>query len=478
MFRLFRVSLLSLILILCVLSATAASGVRADSHAVAAPKDAGLSEWIAGWRETSFMQAGRTGAAVYAANRTIHMIGGMGGIAPQPEINPVKVAMDVQPYLRTTEYATVQADGSLSPWRYGPELNTERGYFSVAAHKNYLYAVGGARGINGKELLASVERAEIKPDGTLGEWVLEKTSLNIPRRCVKLAVIGNYIFAFGGFGGILLDTVERAEIKPDGTLGEWYVANDLMTVARYVHGVETVGDGVYNLGGHSKAGGTGIMDVEWSKLDEEGYFQPWGSVAPLQTGRYSLSSASHKGFLYAIGGLNGVTRLSSIERARITGEGTLADWEYTTPTPFAISGSNAVVLNDRIYLLGGTNGKGYLRNAFYAGFNDQADIGYWATRAEVQQHKAAAATREASKPPLPHEAMVMQHFKQSPYSYLQVVEDNGKVLWLAGPAQDLTVGERISFPNGTLMKAFYSKALKRRFPYILFVTELRRLNGE
>ena len=476
MFRLFSVSQLPLIL--CVLTTMASFGVWAESGVAAATKDSELTEWVAGWREASSMLAGRTGAAVYVTKGTIHVIGGMGGVASQSDINPVKLPMDVQPYMRTTEYASVQPDNNLSPWRFGPELNTERGYFSVAAHGNYLYAVGGARGINGKELLASVERAEIKPDGTLGEWVMEKTSLNIPRRCVKLAVIGNYIYAFGGFGGILLDTVERAEINPDGTVGEWYVANDPMTVARYVHGIETVGEGVYNIGGHSKAGGTGIVDVEWSKLDEEDYFQPWGSVAPLQTGRYSLSTASHNGFIYAIGGLNGVTRLSSIERTRVTEEGKLADWEYTTPTPFAVSGSNAVVVNDRIYLLGGTNGKGYLRNAFYAGFNGQGDIGYRASRAEAQRLKTAAATRKASEPPLPHEAMVMQHFKQNPYSYLQVVKDNGKVLWLAGPAQDLQVGERISFPNGTLMKNFYSKALKRRFPYILFVTELRRLNSD
>ena len=41
------------------------------------------------------------------------------------------------------------------------------------------------RGMNGKELLSSIERAEIKSDGTLSEWTMEKAILNIPRRCVK-----------------------------------------------------------------------------------------------------------------------------------------------------------------------------------------------------------------------------------------------------------------------------------------------------
>lgn len=454
----------------CALLLFLAIALLPDALAAEAPKTAvpaagKKNDWIAGWKETSSMQTGRTGAAIHAGDGIIHMIGGLSLVAGSAK---------TPSFTNTTEYARVRPDGALSPWRFGPRLNVERGYFSAIAHKNHLYVVGGGRGHNGKELLASVERAEIKADGTLGEWVLEKTTLNIPRRCVKLAVIGDYIYAFGGFGGILLDTVEQAEINPDGSLGEWFVATDPMLIARYVHGVETVGDGVYNIGGHSKEEGSGIAAVEWSKIDEDALFRPWSASSPLQTGRYALATAMHNGFIYAIGGLTGATRLSSIERARISGEGELSDWEYTSPTPFGLAGAEAAVLDDRIYLLGGSDGSGYLRNVFYATFNERGDIGYWATPAEAQKHRAAIASREMNKAPLPHEAVILQHFKRKLYSYLQVREDNNNVLWLAAPAQDLRQGERISFPNGTLMKNFHSKGLNRRFAYILFVTEVRR----
>ncbi len=428
------------------------------------------SHWIAGWKATTPMQAVRTGAAIYHSTEYIYMIGGLG-----LEDKPLPTGAEPRPaYLKTSEYARINPDGSLSNWQPGPSLNIERGYFSVVQHGNYLYAVGGGRGQNGKELLATVERAKIRDDGTLGSWTIESSIMNIPRRCVKLAVIGDTLYAFGGYGGILLDTIEQAEINPDGTVGEWLVSNDRMLVARYVHGRIKMGEGIYNIGGHSKVGGAGITDVSWSKTDAEGFFLPWKKTSPLQTGRYALATAIHDGYLYAIGGLTGATHLNTVERSKILKEGTLSN--CTTPTPTVTGGASAAVINGKIYLLGGGDGRAYLRNVFYAGFNNSGDIGYWGTAAEVAQHKAASDLREQHKPTLPHEGIILQHFKQKLYSYLQVHEDNNNVIWLAAPAKELKVGDRIGYPNGTLMRNFYSKGLQRRFPFVLFISETRKLD--
>lgn len=428
--------------------------------------------WIAGWKATSPMLHVRTGAALFHSNNYIYMIGGLG-----LEEKKVQQGAKRQPaYLRTSEYARINPDGTLSNWQSGPTLNVERGYFSVAQHGNYLYAVGGGRGQNGKELLATVERAEIKEDGTLGGWTMEKSKMNIARRCVKLTVIDNTIYAFGGYGGILLDTIEQANINQDGSIDEWFVSNDPMRIARYVHDKVKIGNGVYNIGGHSKSGGSGIADVGWSKIDEDGFFLSWKKTSPLQTGRYALTTVVHNGSVYAIAGMTGATHLNSVERSTITAEGELSSWRYTTPTPLVVGGANAVVINDRVYLLGGSDGLSYLNSVYYAGFNKQGDIGYWGSSKDVARHKAAKNLREQSKPPLPHEGVVVQHFRQKLYSYLQVREDNNNVIWLAAPAKDLKVGDRIGYPNGTLMKKFYSRGLKRRFPFVLFVAEARKLN--
>ena len=442
------------LLLLAVLIGVCNQGAAASSEAGGAGADL---VWTPGWREGPSMLTPRSGAAAIETGGVIHVIGGVDG----------------KDFLRSGEYARINPDGSLTQWRPGPALNVERGFFSVARHGNHVYAVGGGRGAYGKILLDSVERAEIRPDGTLGEWSLEQSRLNTRRRCTKLAVLGNHIYVFGGFGGILLDSVERAEIRPDGTLGEWEVLLDSMNLPRYIQGVKAVGGRVYVIGGHDKERGVGIPDIEWSREDAEGWLEPWRTAEPLRTGRYGLATALHGGYLYALGGLDGAAYLDSIEKSRINADGGLSKWEPTTALPSRREGFNALAVNDRLYIIGGTNLDGYKRSVEYATFNEKGDIGYWATPAEAAAQRAELSRREARRRTLPNEAVIIRHIRTSGYSYLVVKRDDGLSAWLAAPVTDLPAGTRIRFPDGVIMRNFYSKELKHNFPAIMFVGETR-----
>ena len=404
----------------------------------------------------------RSGAAAIKTNGVIHIIGGVDG----------------KNFLRSSEYTEVGADGSLTTWQSGPSLNVERGFFSVVRYGNYVYAVGGGRGAYGKILLDSIERAEVLPNGTLGSWSLEEFKLNTKRRCTKLAILGNHIYALGGFGGILLDTVERTEILPDGTLGEWEVLLDTMNLPRYIQGVKNVDDRVYVIGGHDKEKGIGITDIEWSREDAEGWLEPWQISEPLQTGRYGLATVQHRDYLYALGGLDGAAYLDTVEKSRINEDGSLSKWEMTTPLPSRREGFNALSLSGHIYIIGGTNLNGYKRSVEYARFNEQGDIGYWATAAEAEAKQVELSQRQAQQRVLPNEAAIVQHIKASAYSYLVVKREDGLSAWLAAPVTDLPVGTRIRFPNGVVMRNFFSKELKRNFPAIMFVGETRAVKSE
>ncbi len=460
---LFSPALLTLLAIFALLLPTAGSAAPAETK-----------EWLNAWRKTSPMRDVRSSAAHYAANGVIYMIGGIGGEVTRGKVGEDVADSTTRMFMRSTEFARIQPDGSLSEWKPGPELNVKRGYFSAAGNGRFIYVVGGAHGPYGTQLLDSVERAEIRADGTLGPWQLEEQRLNIPRRCVKLAIIGNHLYAFGGFGGILLDTVERAEIQPDGSLGEWLVEENEFTVARYIHGVARVGEGIYQIGGHNKETGSGIRDVEWSKPDEEGFFDPWTPTSPLQKGRFGPAIAIHGGFIYAIGGLAGPTYLESIERTRVEGEGKLSPWQYVTPLPEPREGAAAVVVDDTIYVIGGANRNGFHNEVFYASFNAEGEIGYLASAEEIARHRKMQAEK-AKRPPLPHQGTVVEHIRKSQYSYLKVRMDDGVQVWLAGPEQDLQPGARIGFPNGAIMRDFHSKSLNRKFPFIIFVSEIRIL---
>jgi len=413
--------------------------------------------WVPGWRDGPLMQTPRSGSATVAIDGVIHVIGGVDG----------------KNFLRSSEYIRVGEQGDLSEWRLGSRLNTERGFFSAVRHKNFVYVVGGGQGEHGKILLDSVERAEILPDGTLGKWSIEQFKLNTKRRCTKVAVIGNHLYAFGGFGGILLDSVERAEILPDGTLDEWVVLTDTMQVARYIHGVKKVQSRVYMMGGHDKEKGVGITDVEWSREDSDGWLEPWQFSKSLQTGRYGLAAVQHGDYLYAMGGLDGAAYLDSIEKAKINKDGSLNAWEFTTPLQSPREGISALIVNNTVYIIGGTNLTGYKRSIEYAQFNEQGNIGYWATATEAAAKKAERQKKQAQRKILPNEAVVVTHLKAARYSYLEVRRDDGLSAWLAGPATDLPMGTRIQFPNGVVMRNFFSKELKRNFPVIMFIGELR-----
>ncbi len=421
-------------------------------------------EWVPGWQQGPNTLVSRSGAAAVEVNGVIHLIGGVDG----------------RDFIASSEYARILPDGSLSEWQPGPSLNVERGFFTAAVSGKFVYVAGGGRGPNGRVQLTSVERAEIRPDGTLGPWQMEKHELNTKRRCSRLLVLGNHLYAFGGFGGILLDTVESAEILPDGSLGEWLVLDEHMTVPRYISGSIAAEQHAYLIGGHDKVRGVGIRNVEWAHetAGEPGFLDPWQPTAELLTGRYGLEVARHGDYLYAFGGLDGARYLDSVEKGRLRPDGGIERWEVTTPMASPREGMNIIVKGDHVYVIGGGNLQGYPGSVEYASFDANGDIGFWATPQAAKKHREAIAAREAARAVLPNEAVIVENIQTPSYSYLQVQRDDGAVAWLAGPHTDLPKGSRVQFADGVFMSNFYSKELKRNFPAIMFIGEIREAPAE
>lgn len=70
--------------------------------------------------------------------------------------------------------------------------------------------------------------------------------------------------------------------------------------------------------------------------------------------------------------------------------------------------------------------------------------------------------------PLARMGEVLQHIDANEYTYLEVREGSATV-WLAAPKTPVTDGSTIRFPDGVVMRDFYSKLLKRTFPAVIFV---------
>jgi len=418
-------------------------------------------EWYPGWQLTSAMNIQRAGAAILEANGRIYAIGGVDGIR----------------FLASAEYSTIQDDGTLSTWRMTAPLNEERGFFSAVAHNGFIYAAGGGNGPNGDHYLRSIERAHILADGSLGAWTTEQLQLNYPRRCVKLAVIGNALYALGGFGGTLLDSVERAEIMPDGSLGKWSLEKNRMSIPRYISSVKKHDHAVYVVGGHDQNEGGGLVEVEYALFDDKNALGTWHKTAAMQHPRYALSSASHDNFIYALGGLHGAIYSDVIEKAAPDEQGAIENWQTTTSLSSLRANFGTVVYKDRIYIIGGTNRDGYYGSVEMAGFNEMGEIGFMATPQQFAALKKNALAGNDNPDLLPNYGIVRQIIHTELYSYIEVTQDSGSQ-WLAAPRSDFTVNDKVRFSRGLTMTNFHSRALNRDFPSILFVERIEKVAQE
>lgn len=416
--------------------------------------------WIPDWKEASSLAVPRTGAAMIAIDDTLFLIGGVDG----------------KDFLDTTEFAKIQKDGSLGPWQPGPRLKESRGFIDAAVHNGFVYVAGGGNGTNGHNLLRSAERSRILPGGTLGPWETEKNQMNVARRCSKIIATDTTLFAFGGFGGALLDTVERADFMPDGSLGEWQLEPKTMLMPRYVNGVKKWGSAAYVIGGHDQTKGVGITDVEWSPLGDAEK-RDWKATQPLLTGRYGLSTVAHGDHLYALGGLTGLEYLDSVEKAKVNADGQLSAWSVTTPLDVPRAMFSVVEYKDWIYVVGGTSRDSYLTSVVYAATNETADLGYWGSESDVQAYKTKFSARKQVQSQLPNQGIVTTVLQAEVYTYLEVVNANQEVIWLAGPKlAAIQPGDHVGYSKGVVMSGFYSRELKRDFGSILFVGQVEKVN--
>lgn len=402
------------------------------------------------WRETAPLITARAGAGVLVVNGMFYAVGGVDGVR----------------FLNTSEYTALQADGTLAAWRAGSAMNEARGFFGVAAHNDFIYAVGGGNGPNGSTLLRSVERAAILADGALGPWQREPQPLRLPRRCAKVAVIGDYLYALGGYSGALLDSVERARIHKDGSLGAWELLDQTLTIPRYIHGAAQTAGHIYIAGGHAQQGGGGETAVEWRALRQDDDDAEWRNAPALQHGRYGLSALAHGGRLYTLGGLSGATFYDVIETSAVGPDGAPGPWRATTPLPLPLADFGALVVGDRLYVIGGTNQDGYFNSVFVAAFDAQGDL-----RAVPNSEQAGPAPAPAQRVQLPHAGVITEALDGGTYIYLEVDDGNGRE-WLAAARMEVRTGDRVRYSEGILMRDFFSKQLQRRFDAIRFVGKL------
>ncbi|MCI0506541.1 MAG: hypothetical protein L0Z73_10585, partial [Gammaproteobacteria bacterium] len=274
--------------------------------------------WVPEWQFTQSFQEPRRALATAAAKGYIYVIGGM----------------DQQgQYVTTVEYAKINPDGSLGPWRPTAPLNEGRFYLAAVTAGDFIFALGGGSGPpgDGNYPVATVERAVIQPDGTLSEWQ-KLDNMQTPRRGLKAIVYNRRIYAIGGYSGEFLKSTEHALVDQDGNPGEWQIDVQEAKLDRYIHSASIYRDRLYLLGGHVKRSDKmSYGDVESSVVAANGHLNPWIiEKSQLILPRFIASAFTMNGRLYILGGHNGANRLNHVEFAAIDRSGHVGEWRTTT----------------------------------------------------------------------------------------------------------------------------------------------------
>ena len=309
---------------------------------------------ITGWTTGTALPGGLTYSQAIVTKNRVYLLGGntaSGGVS-------------------TVYTAPINADGTLGTWTTSNSIPLACSGHSVIVTKNRLYLLGGQTSSN--SATSNIYTSVINADGTIGNWV---SSGNLPTNLAFFSsfISKNNIYIVGGWNGsTAVSTVYRASINTDGTLGGWVSAPSLPAIVNNSQ-IAVTNNRVYLLGGYNNT--STVSSVYTATINNEGLISNWSVSSSLVTAAHASQIVCTRNKLYLFGGyITGSGELSTVQTATINSDGTLNAWTTGTSLPVTISSSQAIVVNNRIYLLsnwnnGGVNGVVYTAN-LSGGLND------------------------------------------------------------------------------------------------------------
>lgn len=287
-------------------------------------------------RRAPRLLAARSAHRVWSSERWLYVIGGSSSSAP----------------LQSVERARINADGTLGEFEPAPSLTSPREGLMLWECAGYLYAAGGY-GASGQ--LASIERAPINADGTLGAWAAIASVLEAPRAYGDAVVAGANVYVFGGPDARANDS-GRAPIAADGSIGNFVTSGTLPSVF-INHTALAIGNYVYILGRY------GDSIAARAPINGDGTLGTWQTLASTTNANRSGGSYFELGgAVWAAGGddntqpidLGGSTAHGTVERAALTNDGltgAFAVVSSTLPSPGYLGAP--VIVGNYAYLIGG-----------------------------------------------------------------------------------------------------------------------------
>lgn len=191
------------------------------------------------------------------------------------------------------------------------------------------------------------------------QFVQEVAPLPAVRQMHGSAVLNGFLYVIGGAKEDAANdqTVIKAPINPDGSLGAWSQTTPLPQPRLYIgSSTMALNDKLYVLGGSA-----GVLKFEcyntvlYTAPDAQGNLYPWQqSMAYPASGVNAPAAVAALGFIHLIGGLNsGGSAIPQVYSLRLDDLGKPVEWIQGPPLPTPLWYHNAAVSGGRVFVWGG-----------------------------------------------------------------------------------------------------------------------------
>jgi hypothetical protein len=254
------------------------------------------------------------------------------------------------------ELWTSVVDGELAPWQPFVKPRRDASQAAAALSGDRLVLVGG---MDERTWATSavVSMASFGDDGVPRDWVVSATSLLVPRRLAMAFVWNETLFVHGGMNGNdILSTLEAIPLLPDGTLGAPTLIGATPSPMTSHHAL-LLGDAQVLF-----AGDTG---TEWVMSAGSGFPDVWESTPGHGvTEAPCILLAGDR--LIAIGGLQSFANIGSktsdLTFSASLHDGLVGEWEPRGPLDIDRMAGDCAQVDDFLIVVGGTRARFQFRS--------------------------------------------------------------------------------------------------------------------
>lgn len=241
----------------------------------------GVDGELGAWQPAPPLTNGRGDFAATTGDGYIYVIGGAVAVGFPRE--------------RTVERALINPDGSLGEWQIVSELPEIRYRPAAVQVGEYLLVIDGRAGSTDGHVPADTLQAHIAANQTIEPWIPTRGTIGETRHAVA---VGTAVYALNSDGSI-----ERTTMGEYGILASWQPVAP--TAIPHVDGaLAAMGEWLFVIGGVSGSEQCPIAlnTVERARIHADGSLGPWEPAPSLRAGRYPVEAAAWGHQIYAIGG--------------------------------------------------------------------------------------------------------------------------------------------------------------------------------